>query len=378
MLRRCIIILIFVFIVSYIKYENSTIQKMLNKHDVKSYKNSGARERRLDVSNNVVVASLITTAPGRSLGAYVYLLHIFIKSLRVTGYGGDIVVLVTNDVRDVYVQKIRAEGAIIIVVDKLGVKREGIYQNMISKYHLWNLNYSMVIYYDADHVFLGNPVPCITGHCTAELCATIDTGTPMRKEEDMDIEYGEYFNAGFLVIRPSKSRYDYLMSNTNLAEGKTFVEQDALNTIFKGKWQKLSKEYSIQCIGGCPRVVPGGTMAIHGKLQEIEQYIPPSVKNLTESSDKSLGDRGDPPIDAVTCPQQQTATEREKEKEKKKKKKKRKKEKKKERKRERETQPDRERDRVKERVKKKDKGKSVKRILLHQISNSSFEPFIYN
>ena len=183
---------------------------------------SGLKKQR------VAIATFLTKAETKSQDQYTYACAFLISTLRSVGYKGPVVVLATDDVKKSNLDYIRGTGAKVQMVAKLATKNgtaNKSYKAMLTKLHLWSLPYERVIYYDSDHVFLRNPVPGLLQVCQQELCATSDTGVPFVSRK------GNYFNAGFMMIKPQEEMYQHLLSKAYLAEGKTFAEQVHKNPI---------------------------------------------------------------------------------------------------------------------------------------------------
>lgn len=102
----------------------------------------------------------------------------------------------------------------------------GKYRHLHAKYHLWNLPYNRVAYYDLD-VLLKRPVDVCANMCQSKFCAVQELAT-------------SDFNAGFMVLTPN-----YTVANQLFSMGtshQTFAEQDTLNKYFGGEWEHLPKE----------------------------------------------------------------------------------------------------------------------------------------
>ena len=214
----------------------------------------------------------------------------FITSLRKAGYIGPIIILATSDVPQDHLDKITAAGATIRNVPKLSARMSGDKSllNMLTKLHAWNLvEYEQIIFYDSDFVFLKNPATAFT-ECRTEFCAAGDTGIRSIMPEKSPTTY---FNSGFMVIRPSKEKFNELLKSVHLAENTRFVDQDLLNAIFKDKWQKISNRYNIMHVSG---PIGPDSVAIHEKLwilrskyrepQYVWNQFPAAVVNVASHS----------------------------------------------------------------------------------------------
>eukprot|EP01032_Pedospumella_encystans_P027962 gene27962-31584_t len=195
------------------------------------------------VSGKRAIATLLSGSPDNA-EKYTRLLHSFVYSLRNAGYDEEIVVLYADDFpidaeKLSQVLNVRTKAVQKITVQHTDGKGNPHYASMLTKLHLWDLvEYSQVMYYDCDFVFQKNPASAFSECSWSSLCATPDTGM---HQFNKAIRPGTYFNAGFLVLRPSKTTYTELMSKQHLAMNKFFVEQDLLNEVYKGKWGMLDQ-----------------------------------------------------------------------------------------------------------------------------------------
>jgi hypothetical protein len=91
-----------------------------------------------------------------------------------------------------------------------------------------------VVYYDTDFIFGKSPVECADAcPSTAELCSSKDG------EWVNGVRGGSYFNAGFMVMKPSALTAQNLIKNFQRAARREFAEQDYVNDFFKNKWHDL-------------------------------------------------------------------------------------------------------------------------------------------
>lgn len=105
-----------------------------------------------------------------------------------------------------------------------------------AKFLLWRLPYDRVVYYDID-ILVKPPVGRCAAMCTSSFCAVGDIRETQRKVGGNRSK--PYFNAGFMVFRPSEQAYVDLL-NTKV-QSSLFVEQDILNAYY-GRWQQLPKQ----------------------------------------------------------------------------------------------------------------------------------------
>jgi len=131
------------------------------------------------------------------------------------------------------------------------------YAYMRAKFELWNLPYDRVVYYDLD-IRVKPPVGRCASLCSSSFCAVRDPVATW------PFKTHRYFNAGFMVLAPSKAVYADLM-RTRPSPGK-FAEQDTLNRYFSGKWQKLPRECNwLHSHENRPlALTDAGVFAVHG------------------------------------------------------------------------------------------------------------------
>ena len=222
--------------------------------------------------------AIVTLLSGDSANAerYTRLLHFFVYSLRNAGYDGEIVVMYARDFPVDVVKLSERLNVVMVGVEKLTVsitRRNEHYASMLTKLHLWNLiEYEQVMYYDCDFIFQRNPVGAFDQCSWSALCATLDTGI---SDVDKSIKPGTYFNGGFLVLKPSKTTYNYLLSKRNIANGKYFVEQDMLNELYRGRWGRLDQSYNLM---HCYKLknIEENVIAIHEKMWILRKSFPGS------------------------------------------------------------------------------------------------------
>jgi len=103
------------------------------------------------------------------------------------------------------------------------------YKYSMSKYWSWKLvQFDQVAFFDLDFVFLRSPTG-VFEECGAE--ASFCAGPSINQNE---------LNAGFFVIRPNVSQYEFLRP---LDGG--YVDQDVLNRVYKnGAWKRLREDYN--------------------------------------------------------------------------------------------------------------------------------------
>ena len=137
------------------------------------------------------------------------------------------------------------------------------YASMVTKLHVWNLTeYEQVAYFDSDMIVMKDPAQVFDACGQAEFCAVRDPGMS-----------DDYFNAGFMVVRPSADTFARLLNSTGLAKNKRFAEQDMLNSLFKNKWKRLPGVYNV-LRPGKNDVSSGETVALHEKWWELRAKFP--------------------------------------------------------------------------------------------------------
>ena len=108
------------------------------------------------------------------------------------------------------------------------------YRNTYTKLFIFNmLAFRRVVFVDADLVLVQTLVPAITACGDAELCAVLDS-----------MAGPTYFNAGFLIVRPSRKRFEMLLVQMNKKPNRAFPEQDLLNDVFAGNWKTLDRKFN--------------------------------------------------------------------------------------------------------------------------------------
>lgn len=226
------------------------------------------------VTGRKAIVTLLSGSAGEA-ERYVRLLHFFVYSLRNAGYDGEIAVMYATDFPVNTVKLAQLLNVRMIPVEKItmhqGPKGNSHYASMLTKLHLWSLTeYEQIIYYDCDFIFQGNPASAFNQCLWSSLCATPDTGI---SDFNKAIRPGTYFNGGFLVIRPNKVQYKFLLDNKHHAQGKFFVEQDLLNQLYKNSWGKLDQSYNLM---HCYRQkkIASSVIAIHEKMWILRKSFP--------------------------------------------------------------------------------------------------------
>ncbi len=190
------------------------------------------------------------------------------------GYQGDVLIMVTDDTPLSHVERIKRmdDTVIIYSVQKISARnaKDKSLLSMLTKLQLWSLvQYEQVIYFDSDFIFLKNPESAFYDCGESEFCACGDTG--IKSYYGNRYTASNYFNSGFMVIRPSLKQYEYLKSYKHVAENTAFVDQDMLNNIYQNKWKQLDSKYNVMHVSGA---IDSSIVAIHEKLWVMKQKYP--------------------------------------------------------------------------------------------------------
>mmetsp|Transcript_32891 Transcript_32891/g.86088 ORF Transcript_32891/g.86088 Transcript_32891/m.86088 type:complete len:243 (-) Transcript_32891:21-749(-) len=146
------------------------------------------------------------------------------------------------------------------------------YHKTSTKIWLWHLTeWKKVVYYDSDMFFLKAPWEC-AAECpdTADLCAVSDpVGTWPRADP-------KYINTGFLVIKPSREKFEWLKQNTIKAHHRQFGDQDMLNDLFRDNNVKLPKKCNFLHAPEDFRDIATSkdVVAVHEKMGHMKSMIP--------------------------------------------------------------------------------------------------------
>lgn len=215
-------------------------------------------------------------------------------------------ILVTKEVRESKIQRLRKDGATVVVVD--GVDHDGVeiknprWQQMFTKLRAFDpelLPFEKVLAIDTD-VILTRPIDAIFSDITVEpspvdyeraLLPAINSTLPELSElpatfafaatpETNDLEHDypfrdpehqkNYFNGACLLFAPSPRIYRYILSSVKRPDlySHTFAEQDLLNFVFKRDgpmpWRRLTHSWFINWPN--KRDIDGGMAIIHSKF----------------------------------------------------------------------------------------------------------------
>lgn len=187
----------------------------------------------------------------------------------------DIMVLVTDDVDAETKTKLKLMGVHIREVTTIKVDGTARYERTTTKIYLWTLvEYDKVVYYDSDMWFFKSPSECVC-EClvTAELCVVAD---PAGKWPHSD---PNYFNSGFMILKPSMKTFELLRSNIRLAQHQTFGDQDLLNNVFSHNHHFLPsgrKCNFLHAPDDAPNVprTDNDIVAVHEKVRHMQGLIP--------------------------------------------------------------------------------------------------------
>lgn len=184
----------------------------------------------------------------------------------------NIVIMATPDVKFEALAPMRKLGARIkwiptvrVPTTRIGDKR---YATCPSKIHLWRLTeWKRVVYYDSDMFFLQSPVLC-EHLCPvdAQVCAVMDSGVVSQSNP-------RYFNAGYMIIRPSLKQFIHLQKNIHKAQDHRFVEQDLFNEMLRNMTVLLPEKCNV-LLGIRKNPDFSTAIALHGKLWELEPILP--------------------------------------------------------------------------------------------------------
>jgi alpha-N-acetylglucosamine transferase len=203
---------------------------------------------------------------------YTNCLKIFLASLKGVGYAGEIVILTTADTPERQLNQIQQENVVIKTVPKISAKKaqNKSLLNMLTKLHVWALtDYTQVMFFDSDFIFLHNPATAFDLCGLNPFCACSDTGIKSFSHGKVDGK--TYFNSGFMVVRPSSTEFQYLLTSTAAAENTQFVDQDMLNNVYQGRWKKLDSKYNVMHVDG---PISNSAVAIHEKLWIMQKKYP--------------------------------------------------------------------------------------------------------
>ena len=167
-----------------------------------------------------------------------------------------------------------------IQVDKITLKGAHVedqnYASLFTKIAIFSLvQFDIIIYYDLDFVFQSNPIIAYAACAGSIICACRDGGMTQSWLIDSHLDDvltpNNYFNAGFIVLKPNKYIYDELIAAVN-SEVKTvqtykFAEQDLFNVYFKGKWKELDSSYNLMHV----QHISASAVAIHEKLWILQE-----------------------------------------------------------------------------------------------------------
>jgi len=149
---------------------------------------------------------------------------------------------------------------------------------MFSKLWLWALDmYHTVVYVDLDMLFVGDPrVDSLD--CGGEpLAMVLDEGYTAALSYD-------YFNAGFVLLRPDKERFHRMLADIR-GDIPELAEQDFLNEYFKGSIQGLPAVYNMHV--GQPGLAQNSAAVLVHFIAENKPWRPdrcadPQIQPLCE------------------------------------------------------------------------------------------------
>jgi hypothetical protein len=111
-----------------------------------------------------------------------------------------------------------------------------------TKLHIWNLTqYERVLYLDLDTL----PVAQIAQLFEQKLDPSCDAGAMVVDVLAMKIHDAQYFNAGVILVLPSKRVWHDLLGNVTLvSHDNSFLEQNYLNVYLRGRICPLPRKYN--------------------------------------------------------------------------------------------------------------------------------------
>ena len=191
---------------------------------------------------------------------YTSALHLFMRSLRLTGNTNQVVAMVTDETPPLWRELMKIYAIVPYKVQMLRSTGQSVYYStMVTKLHLWNMTaWRKVAYYDIDRVFMRDPQQ-VFDLCNAPFCAVRDAGVP-----------GRYFNAGFFVTYTSQDFFKQLLANRHMANSVGLAEQDMLNKVF-ADWRELPQAFNLMPKGytfsrGVYRDALAHAVSIHEKF----------------------------------------------------------------------------------------------------------------
>ena len=184
----------------------------------------------------------------------------------------NIAVLVTRNVDTSTVTRLRELGARVHTVPVVSVSGTARYRRTTTKIYLWTLvQYERIVYYDADMFFFQSPYLCLSA-CpeSAELCAVSDPAATFPRHDP------NYFNSGFMVLRPGLKTFQELKRNVHLAVGQTFGDQALFNRIFARRRVLVSKNCNfLHVADDLPGVARSReVVAVHEKVRFMRRLLP--------------------------------------------------------------------------------------------------------
>ncbi len=220
-----------------------------------------------------------------------------IKSLRLQTTR-PIEILTLEDVTNEDITKLEKVGGKCRRVDRIGSKlaivkpwqkKPDFCQNCFAKLHMWNANYDKIIYLDADIIVRKN-----IDHLFyleddfGAVRKTISTINIKTKESNSFID-DNHFNAGVLVLTPSKETYKDLMEQKDFVNDEDGSDQSLLNIYFRFNWHRLPQIYNAtkRLMSALPEVwerIWGDVCVIHYTVQASDK--PWLNENPTCETDK--------------------------------------------------------------------------------------------
>lgn len=118
--------------------------------------------------------------------------------------------------------------------------------NCYNKIYLWDQEFDKVIYLDSDMLVVKNIDHLFNVEASFAACEAFRSEFCARTRKLVKAGWSrEYFNGGFLVLKPNKKVYSDLMKLKDVIETpEDPSDQGLLNHYFKSNWQRLGPLYN--------------------------------------------------------------------------------------------------------------------------------------
>lgn len=226
------------------------------------------------VPSKLVFATLVCFGRYQDPGTYLAMTENWVRQLQYYGVPLEQqLLIVTTDLESKYVERARRLGTKMLLKEPLKTKK-GRWEDQATKLHLWNLTmYDRIVYYDSDFIFKQSPLKCLA-QCSpsATLCAVADNKRPVPWKNFWFVRKWRYFNAGFMVIKPSSAEFEWLHKHVESARRMSYAEQDYLNARFDTGVQYISPMCNILQPGEKDFTNPNA-IALHAKIWDVESMV---------------------------------------------------------------------------------------------------------